>query len=360
MKIQSKCSTLLCTAAVLLMVTGVGCGNRDTEGSAGTVTESGEIPSAQRDVFAMDAYMSLTAYGANSKVAIDQSIEEITRLDELFSVSIKDSEIALANEGNTVLLSNETEELIEQALNIEQATDGAFTITLYPFMGEWGFTTQEYRVPSSKKTDQLLNSVGGKHVHLDTDSNTLSLDKGTGIDLGGIAKGYLGDRLREIMKEQRVSSAIVSLGGSTVELIGSKIDGQPWRIGIMDPDDNQETIGAVAVTDCVVDTSGGYQRFFEEDGEIYWHILDPNTGKPAKSGLSSVTIIGNDGATGDALSTALFVMGCDDAIAYWRNHSDEFEAVLVEEDGSITITEGLQGCFESNSSFDVALVDENA
>ncbi len=363
MKMQTKCLALVCTAAVLTAAICVGCGKTAATGSgsgsgSAVVQQSGEIPSAQKDVFAMDAYMSLTAYGANAQTAIDECVEEITRLDELFSVSIKDSEIALANEGNTVLISDETEELIEHALKIEDLTDGAFTVTMYPLTREWGFPTQKYHVLSKKKRKKLLKRVGGDKVHLETNTNTMMLDKGTEIDLGGIAKGYLGDRLRDIMKEQGIESAILSLGGSTVELIGSKTDGQPWRIGIMNPSDNEKTIGAVAVTDCVVDTSGGYQRFFKKNGKTYWHILDPETGAPARSGLSSVTIVGNDGTMGDALSTALFVMGRDKALEYWREHSDEFQAVLVEDDGSITITEGLEDCFESREKFEVAHLEE--
>lgn len=361
MRMQTKCLAALCTAAAMTAAVCVGCGTTNTAGSgsgSAAGAQSGEIPSAQQDVFAMDAYMSLTAYGANAQKAIDASVEEINRLDALFSVSVEDSEIALANEGNTVLVSSETEELIQSALDIEKSTDEAFTITMYPLTSAWGFPTQKYHVLSEAKREKLLKHVGGDKVHLDTETDTMSLDKGTKIDLGGIAKGYLGNRLRDIMKEQGVDSAMISLGGSTVELIGSKTDGQPWRIGIMDPDDNEKTIGAVAVTDCVVDTSGGYQRFFKRDGKTYWHILDPATGAPARSGLSSVTIVGEDGTTGDALSTALFVMGHDKALEYWRAHSDEFQAVLVEEDGSITITEGLEDCFESREKFEVAHSEE--
>lgn len=357
MKIQTKCFAALCTAAALTAAVCVGCGPTGDAGSgsgSAAGTSYGEIPSAQEDVFAMDAYMSLTAYGANAQQAIDESVDEITRLDEMFSVSVKDSEVALANGGNTVLVSPETEELIESALDIERSTDGAFTITMYPLTSAWGFPTQKYHVVSEKKREKLLDYVGGDKVHLGTETDTLTLDNGTEIDLGGVAKGYLGNRLRDIMEKQGVESAMLSLGGSTVELIGSKTDGQPWRIGIMDPKDNEKTIGAVAVTDCVVDTSGGYQRFFKKNGKTYWHILDPETGAPAQSGLSSVTIIGEDGATGDALSTALFVMGHDKALEYWRAHSEEFQAVLVDDNGSITITEGLKDCFESNEKFEVA------
>ena len=144
------------------------------------------------------------------------------------------------------------------------------------------------------------------------------------------------------MKQGGAASALLDLGGN-IQAVGSKPDGSPWRVAIRDPA-GDGNIGVVEVADQVVVTSGGYERYFEEDGVLYWHIIDPATGWPARSGLTSVTVVGESGLLCDGLSTALFVMGREGALEHWRQHRD-FEAVLVSEDGSVTITAGLEGRF---------------
>ena len=169
-----------------------------------------------------------------------------------------------------------------------------------------------------------------------------TLPDGMEIDLGSVAKGYTGDVLSAFLKENGVTSAMLDLGGN-IQTVGSKPDGSSWRVGIRDPE-GDGNLGVVEVVNQAVITSGGYERYFEEDGVRYWHILDPQTGFPARSGLLSVTIIGECGAVCDSLSTALFVMGLDDALDHWRQYRD-FEAVFVSEDGSVTITAGLEDGF---------------
>ena len=162
------------------------------------------------------------------------------------------------------------------------------------------------------------------------------------LDFGGIAKGWAGDRAVQLLRGCGVTSAIVRLGGN-IHTVGTKPDGSAWRVGIEDPDTGN-TLAAVSVTDRAVVTSGSYQRFFTWDGQRYHHILDPDTGRPADNGLTSVTIVGDCGARCDALSTALFVMGQERSADFWRAHRD-FDAVFVRTDGSVAITAGLKDAF---------------
>ena len=163
------------------------------------------------------------------------------------------------------------------------------------------------------------------------------------VDLGGIAKGFTSDRVMELFSADGVTSGIISLGGN-VQTLGTKPDGSLWRVGIQDPDDSSGIIATIEVADKAVITSGGYQRYFEQDGTTYHHIIDPRTGMPADSGLTSVTIVSDDGTLADGLSTSLFIMGKEAALDYWRAHRDNFDVILVASDGSITISEGLADC----------------
>jgi thiamine biosynthesis lipoprotein len=162
------------------------------------------------------------------------------------------------------------------------------------------------------------------------------------IDLGSVAKGYTGDRVIELLRENGVTSALLNLGGN-VQALGTKPDGSPWRVAVQDPS-GDGCLGVLEIDDQAVITSGGYERYFVEDGVTYWHIIDPADGAPARSGLISVTIVGDSGLLCDGLSTSLFVMGLEDAAQFWRENGG-FEAVFVTESGQILITEGLQERF---------------
>ena len=168
------------------------------------------------------------------------------------------------------------------------------------------------------------------------------------LDLGAVAKGYTGDRLRELILSRmgEDAHALLDLGGNIVA-VGAKPSGDPWRVGVRDPDDGAELAGVIEVADKCVVTSGDYERYFERDGARYCHILDPATGEPARAGLRGVTVVGGagSGAMCDAYATALFVMGPEKAEAFWREHSGEFDMILIGENGGVTVTEGLENSF---------------
>ena len=150
-------------------------------------------------------------------------------------------------------------------------------------------------------------------------------------------------------QENGIESALLDLGGN-IQTIGTKPDGTDWKLGLRSPFD-EGSFATLEISDCAVITSGGYERYFVgEDDETYWHILDPATGKPAHSGLASVTIIGKEGRLCDALSTSLFVMGLDKATELWKQR-DDFEMVLVSEEGEIYLTEGLEENFSLNQMY---------
>ena len=297
-------------------------------------------PTEERTFFAMDTVMTLRLYQGGDGSLLDRAEARVRELEGLWSVTDGASEISTLNHDGSAELSPETADLLRTALDMCRRTDGALDISTYPVLRAWGFTTGEYSVPGGEAIAALLPLVDYGRVALE--AGAAALPPGMEIDLGSVAKGYTGDALAALLKQGGAASALLDLGGN-IQAVGSKPDGSPWRVAIRDPA-GDGNIGVVEVADQVVVTSGGYERYFEEDGVLYWHIIDPATGWPARSGLTSVTVVGESGLLCDGLSTALFVMGREGALEHWRQHRD-FEAVLVSEDGSVTITAGLEGRF---------------
>lgn len=310
-----------------------------------------------KNIFAMNTYITLTAYGENVEAALDEVEDRIRGLEHLLSVTDENSEIYAINHsgGTPVKLSLDTENVLSFALNMAQKTNGALEPTIYPVLTAWGFTTESYQIPTQEKINQLLQSVGFQKVQIE--NHALALPEGIQLDLGAVAKGYAGDEIASLLKNSGVSSAIINLGGN-VQTIGTRPDGSMWRVGLKAPNADGH-IGILEVSDCAVITSGGYQKYFTgEDGKRYHHIIDPATGRPAESGLVSVTVVGKEGKLCDALSTALFVMGAEEAISYWKQYSD-FEMILLTDKDEIYITEGLENRFtlqEEYNSYPVTVI----
>ena len=313
-------------------------------------------------IFAMDTVMELQIAG--KKDYTPDAEEYIRRLEKELSVTDADSEIAVVNANGQGELTEEVGDILQQALDVCERTGGALDVTIYPVLKAWGFTTGEYRVPSDGEIASLLYSTGYRKVVLERGASPDSDDEngsdgrahvilpdGMELDLGSVVKGYTGTAVTDMLREKGVEHALLNLGGN-VQCIGGKPNGDPWKVAVKSPflDSASGVIGVIDADDVAVITSGGYERYFEEDGRTYWHILDPITGKPADSGLVSVTIVGKDGLLCDGLSTALFVEGLDKAIEEYKR-SDDFEAIFVTEDREIYVTEGIAETFTLSSEY---------
>ena len=288
----------------------------------------------------MDTAMRLTVYGQGAGEAAGLARERVLELEALLSVTDENSDVCAANRNGGGTLHADTAALLERALALCGETGGALDVSIYPVVRAWGFTTGAYRVPEEAELAALLERVDYTRISLE--GTVLTLPEGMELDLGAVAKGWTGDRLMELLRREGITSAIVELGGN-VQALGSKPDGSPWRVAVQAPDGSGYA-GALEITDCAAVTSGGYQRYFEQDGETYCHIIDPAGGRPARSGLASVTVVAEEGAAADALSTALFVLGRERGEALWRERGG-FECVFIGEDGSVAVTQGLEGRF---------------
>ena len=270
--------------------------------------------------------------------------EEIADLENKLSVTNPESEISKINSSanNAIKISEDTLTLISTALDVNKKSGGAFDITIYPIVKLWGFTTGKYEVPNKEEILKNLEYVDSSNIKLDEKEGTVTVPENIEIDLGGIAKGYAGKKAAEKIRSMGIESALLNLGGN-IQTIGSKPDGSAWGVSICNPEDSSKQLCRIEVVDKAVVTSGGYQRYFEENGKSYHHIIDPKSGYPAENGLLSVTIVDEDGMLCDALSTTLFVLGKDKALEYCEKYG--IEAILMTDDKKIYVTDGLKESF---------------
>ena len=336
---MKRCFIFIRAAALCL----TGCGKKADEATA--------------QIFAMDTVMEVAAYGEHAEQAVKYTEKRIEELENRLSRTKADSLVSgLNRDGSIRHLTYDYWNLIARAKEYRDATNGAFDITIAPVMDAWGFTGDSFRVPEQSELDTLLKKVNSDAIQmLGSPSDSVTLGEGQAIDLGGIAKGYTSDCVEAVFYDHEIENGKISLGGN-VFVLGTKPDGSDWRVGIKDPRNESGLAAILSLRDAYAITSGGYERYFEENGKTYHHIIDPSTGYPADSGLLSVTVVAADngpdwagagnGAMCDAFSTALFVMGEEQALDFWRNGGYDFDLVLVTEDGRVVITAGLADRFE--------------
>ncbi|MCR5416243.1 MAG: FAD:protein FMN transferase [Pseudobutyrivibrio sp.] len=342
---------LLSLIVLLSLTTFTGCASN---GTALNSQSSNKEETATEDVFAMDTYMTVTAYGKNCQKAVDAAIDEIHRIDDMLSIANDSSEIAKLNASGSAFLSEETAELMARSLEIGESTEGDFNIAVYPVENLWGFYSGEYQVPSDEDLSEAMSLINLSDISFNEETREITLEKpGMAVDLGGIAKGYTSKVIMDIF-DSYGCSGIVSLGGN-IQATGTKPDGSSWKIAVRNPLDENSILGYVDTEGTAVVTSGGYERYFESDGKKYHHIIDPATGYPAENGIISSSIVTKDGTLADALSTAVFIMGLDDASEYWRNHSDEFDMIIYTEDDSLYVTSGIADEFVSD--YDINIIE---
>ena len=268
--------------------------------------------------WAMDTYMSFKLWGTDAREGMN-AIQQLLSEMEADDTSL----LSRLNRGEAVA-SKDQQRFLDAVMKLSERTEGAFDPQLNSVIALWGFLSDNYRVPDQAEIRTAL--------------------KDKQWNLGAVVKGYAGQQAAALLEDLNVDRAVLNLGGN-VQTYGEKADGSPWQIAIQNPQGG-DYVGIVSVfgTTSVI-TSGDYQRYFEEDGIRYHHILDPATGYPSDSDLCSVTVICRDGMTADALSTALYVLGLEAAAELWRQ-SDDFEAVFILSTGDIYATEGaaLSGC----------------
>ncbi|MFS8608339.1 MAG: FAD:protein FMN transferase [Gammaproteobacteria bacterium] len=276
---------------------------------------------------------------AAGRALVEAVLDEYRRIDREMSTYKPESPISRVNAeaaSQPVPVSRELLDLVGRALELSDLSGGAFDIT-YDSVG-FLYDFRARRRPSDEEIGSRLSAIDWRHVVLDRDASTIRFSQpGVRINLGGIAKGYAVERGAAILREHGVRHAVLNAGGDT-RVVGDR-RGQPWIVGIRHPRLDDEIVTRLPLVDEAVSTSGDYERYFEEDGRRYHHILNPATGRPTE-GVLSVTVIGPDATMTDGLSTTLFVLGVEEGLELIERLPG-YEAVIVTADGKLSYSSGL-------------------
>ena len=324
----------------LMVITSLSCTSQSLWGAS-------EINTYSKTDFAMDTVVSETLYTTGEDITADV-IEALKNVEENWiSWTEESSQIYQINQnaGSTVTVSQETAAYLKQVLELSEASEGAMDPTMGKIIRLWDIDGENPHIPEEKELNTLLKNVGYSKITLD--GNKVTLPVGMTLDLGAAGKGIGCDAAEQVLeKEKEVSGMILNLGGSSVMSYGSKPDGSSWQVAVTDPRDTEgDYLGVVALKGTeFLSTSGDYEKYFIEDGVRYHHILDPSTGYPARSGLTSVTVVCDNGLDADGLSTACFVLGKEKGEKLLEKyHAD---GMFVDDSGHVWLTEGMKERFQ--------------
>lgn len=310
----------------------------------------------KRSFSAMNTVMSIQLYKPDSLELFKEIEEYIKYLESLWSVTIPGSEIFNINSDtrheNQVLLSDQTANIIKFSLQMAQLTHGAFDPTIYPIVKKWGFTTDQYHILTKETLLEIMPYIG--YEKLIINDNVLTIPLHMQLDLGGVGKGYSVDKIIDKLINKGITSALINFGGN-IYAIGCKQDSRKWRIGIKAPYE-EHNLGYLDICDCSVVTSGGYERYFINNGKTFCHIMDTKTGLPVENNLLSVTIVASKSKICDALSTAIYTMGLEKAINYWKSDQLNFDMILVTKNNSLYITKNIKDNFKLSPLFEDMII----
>lgn len=337
--VQLRCLLKRCVFPVLLGAALFlsACGN---SGATGEDKNEDSEPVSGTDMF-FDTVVTITLYGEDKQQYIDECFDLAGHYENLFSNTVEGSDISRINEakGEYVEVDDETIELLKAGLEYGEISGGRFDITVGVLSDLWHFSENDGEVPSDSEIKEAVANIDDAAVSIE--GNTVALlNPQAKLDLGGIAKGYIADRMRDHLKEEGVTSGIINLGGNVV-VIGSKPDGSKYNVGIQKPfSDQNDVIAYVETDEKSVVTSGVYERYFYVGDTLYHHILNLSTGYPVENGLSSVSIISEDSLDGDGLSTTCFLLGPDEGMELIEN-TPGVEAVFITDENEIQCSSGV-------------------
>jgi FAD:protein FMN transferase len=342
MKNQRKKIIVVSIAVILILSLVSGCSKKEA------------VEPVKKTVYALDTICNITIYDKASDAVFDKCFAALKDVENKMSVDIKNSEVSQINDNaglKFVKVSDDTYYVIKNGASFGDLTNGKFDITVGPLVKLWGINTPRARIPAPIEIKTALPLINYKNVLFnDKDKSIMLKNKGMSLDLGGIAKGFSGDVVAKVLKENGIKHAIIDLGGNILT-VGSKPDGSAWRVGVQNPlSPRGDYLGIVSVKNKAVVTSGIYERFFIKNGKRYHHIMDTKTGYPVDNELASVSIVTDASINADALAKA-FCMGVKAGLIFIEKQKG-VEAIFVTKDSKVYITPGLKSIFRvTDSSF---------
>lgn len=304
---------------------------------------------AERMLYVLGTIVQFKVYGENAEKAVDEAVDRLSEIDDKMSVFKEYSEISDINMRAGIRpqkVSRDTYFLLKKSMEYSKTLRGAFDPTIRPLVNLWNIGTDRECIPKKEDIEGRKKLVNYKDVIFNEEENSVMLrQKNQCVDLGGIAKGYAADEVRDIFIRNNIKSAIIDLGGN-IFVLGSKPDGELWNVGIQNPfKERGEFIGIVSDKDKSVVTSGNYEKYFIKDGKKFHHIIDPRTGYPSESEIISATVISDNSIDGDGLSTGLYILGIDKAIKLVESMKG-IEAIFITEDKKIYTTSDIKKNFK--------------
>lgn len=317
---------------ILICPTFSGCGTSDNT----PVSDTG---------FYFDTVVTITLYGTENEKYINKCFELCKNYENLFSRTISSSDISQINSnsknGVPTVVANDTFYLVQKSIEYSKLSKGKFDITIGALSTLWNFTGENPKIPMEDDIAQTLSTVDYNNIAVDIDNNSIMLTNNNSImDVGGIAKGYIADKLKDYLLSEGVNNGIINLGGNIL-LLNEKPDGTRYNIGIQKPfGGKNEVIATVQATDKSIVSSGVYERYFYENNKLYHHILDTDTGYPVENELLGVTIISDLSIDGDALSTTCLALGTEKGLELIESLGD-VEAIFVDSGYKLRVSSGL-------------------
>ena len=348
-KLIKCCAFSMFTASLILCPAVLSGCSAQTKSEENTAADSQEPISAT--AIKLNTAVTVTIYDSNDKNLLTECMNLCDKYEKIFSHTASDSELYQLNHRelapverteNTYQVSDDLAELVSEGLDYSELSKEAFDIAIEPLTSLWDFTAKDPQVPEDSLIQAALPKCDYHNISVDKDKNEITLKTDdTAIELGAIAKGYIADRLKDYLVSQNVKSAIINLGGNVL-CIGEKTDNSAFKIGIQKPfADRSETIAVMDIKDKSVVSSGIYERCFEQNGTLYHHLLNPETGYPYDNGLIAVTIISDKSVDGDALSTTCFALGLEDGMKLAES-LDDVQAFFVTSDYEIHYTKDFR------------------
>lgn len=304
--------------------------------------------------YAMGTYVQQTVYGKNGQAGATKAASAISDLENEISWRVEGSDIQKLNAqagGDPVKVSEETLSVLQVSLDVAQESGGAFDPTIYPLSSLWDFGGDNQQLPSQDSIDKFLPCVNYRDLILNEDNSTAQLQTELeAVDLGAAGKGAACDAALQAYRDAGVDNAVIAVGGS-IGVMGRRLTQENWRISVRDPDKNAQDsdagMGVLELSEGFVSTSGVYEKYFEQNGTLYHHILDPATGYPVENDLLSVSVVAQTGVLSDLLSTACFVLGMEKSLPLLEHYNAQ--AVFIDREKDVYVTDGLKDRFTVSS-----------